>query len=63
MGLLIQKEDSPLIKKLIPISGFLINSEGSTQAAVQKISDWTHADNICIARAYEFFRPKETARC
>lgn len=53
-----KKDDSPLLKKIVSIASYFKDTEGSTQAACQKLTEWIHGDNIRIAEAYDYFRPK-----
>lgn len=56
-------EDSPLIKKLSAIRDSLILSEGSSAAAIQRLSSWVSDDHLSIKVAYDFFRPKGRKIC
>lgn len=52
-----KRDDSPLIKKLISITDPLKQIDGTSHAAILKVSDWIQEDNMSIAKAYDYFRP------
>ncbi|KAL0415991.1 UNVERIFIED_CONTAM: hypothetical protein Slati_3431000 [Sesamum latifolium] len=55
-----KKGDSPLLRRLADIQDRLIAAFGTSEAAVQCMTDWSNAKGLETSKAYEYFRPKLT---
>lgn len=55
---LVRKDIPPLFKQLLSIRDKLVETLGSTNAAIERISSWIVGDNINASMAYEFFKPQ-----
>ena len=51
-------EDSPLIKQIIALRDDIIASEGTEQAAIQKLNQWSINGELQSKLAYDHFRPR-----
>lgn len=54
------RDDSPLLKRIIAIRDMVCQLEGSKEAAMHRFASWTEGTRLCLAKVYEFFRPKGT---
>jgi len=52
------RDDSPLLKRLVAIRDYLCRVEGSTEAAIRRISSWADGERINISHGYDYFRKK-----
>ena len=54
----VKHEDSPLIKQIIALRDDIIASEGTEQAAIQKLNQWSINGELQSKLAYDHFRPR-----
>ncbi|XP_022868613.1 uncharacterized protein LOC111388162 [Olea europaea var. sylvestris] len=56
----VNKDDSPLLKKVLDIRDSILGDEGTLQASMDRLICWMETRNFCISAAYDFCRPNST---